>query len=126
MLLPKTKPILAGILYSPLDQSKFLDKLSTAVSRSNNFDNQEVQISGDLNISPINEQKRIPNGIKHYKEFCSLFGLEHLISTPTRVTENSSCILDHMLTNSTDRVSKSGVIDTGLSDHQLILFLTKM
>ena len=30
MLLPKTKPILVGILYRPPDQSKFLDKLPEA------------------------------------------------------------------------------------------------
>ena len=126
MLLPKTKPILVGFLYRPPDQSKFLDKLSTAISRSNTFDNQEVYILGDLNINLINKQKHIPNGIKRYKEFCSLYGLEQLISTPTRVTKNSSSILDHILTNSTDRVSQSGVIDTGLSDHQLIYCTRKI
>ena len=126
MLLPKTKPILVGILYRPPDQSIFLDKLSTAISRSNTFDNQEVYILGDLNINLINKQKHIPNGIKRYKEFCSLYGLEQLISTPTQVTKNSSSILDHILTNSTDRVSQSGVIDTGLSDHQLIYCTRKI
>ena len=126
ILLPKTKPILVGFLYRPPDQSKFLDKLSTAISRSNTFDNQEVYILGDLNINLINKQKHIRNGIKRYKEFCSLYGLEQLISTPTRVTMNSSSILDHILTNSTDRVSQSGVIDTGLSDHQLIYCTRKI
>ena len=127
MLLPKTKPILVGFLYRPPDQSKFLDKLSTAISRSNTFDNQEVYILGDLNINLINKQKHIPNGIKRYKEFCSLYGLEQLIkNTPTRVTMNSFSILDHILTNSTDRVSQSGVIDTGLSDHQLIYCTRKI
>ena len=61
MLLPQTKLILVGILYRPPDQSKFLDKLSTTISRSNNFDNQEVYILGDLNINLINKQKHIPN-----------------------------------------------------------------
>ena len=85
MLLPKTKPILVGILYRSPDQSKFLDKLSTAISRSNNFDNQKVYILRDLIINFINTQKHIPNEIKRYKEFCSLYGLEQLITTPTRV-----------------------------------------
>ena len=52
--------------------------------------------------------------------------MEQLISTPTRVTESSSSILDHILTNYTDRVSQSGVIDTGLSDHQLIYCTRKI
>ena len=60
MLLPKTKPILIGILYRPLDQSKFLDKLSTAISETKNFYDQEVYILGDLNINLINNQKTHP------------------------------------------------------------------
>ena len=87
MFLPKTKPILVGFLHRPPDQSKFLDKHSTAISRRNTFDNREVYILGDLNINLINKQKHIPNGIKRYKEFCSHYGLEQLISKPTRVTE---------------------------------------
>ena len=79
MLLPKTKPILIGILYRPPDQSKFLDKLSTAISETDNFDAQEVYILGDLNINLINNQKHTPNGIKRYKEFCSLNGLKQLL-----------------------------------------------
>ena len=75
IFLPKTKPILIGILYRPPDQSGFLDKLSTAISRTTCFDNQEVYILGDLNINLINNQKHTPNGIKHYQEFCSLHGL---------------------------------------------------
>ena len=34
ILLPKTKPILIGILYQPPDQSKFLDNLSTSISQT--------------------------------------------------------------------------------------------
>ena len=63
MLLPKTKPILIGILYRPPDQSKFLDKLPTAISETDNFDDQEVYILGDLNINLINNQKHTPNVI---------------------------------------------------------------
>ena len=99
--LPKTKPILIGILYRPPDQSGFLDKLSTAISKTSCFDNQEVYILGDLNINLINNQKHTPYGIKQYQEFCSLHGLKQLITSPTRVTENSSSLLDHVLTNFT-------------------------
>ena len=38
----------------------------------------------------------------------------------TCITKNSTSLLDHVLTNSADRVSQFGVVDTGLSDHQLI------
>ena len=126
MLFPKTKPILIGILYRPPDQSKFLDKLSTAISETDNFDAQEVYILGDLNINLINNQKHTPNGIKRYKEFCSLNGLKQLLTLPTRITKTSTSLLDHVLTNSADRVSQFGVVDTGLSDHQLIYCTRKI
>ena len=40
ILLPKTKPILIGILYRPPDQSKFLDNLSTSISQTCSFNDQ--------------------------------------------------------------------------------------
>ena len=126
MLLPKTKPILIGILNRPPDQSKFLDKLSTAISETKNFDDQEVYILGDLNINLINNQKHTTNGIKRYKEFCSLNGLKQLLALPTRINKNSTSLLDHVLTNSADRVSQFGVVDTGLSDHQLFYCTRKI
>ena len=50
ILLPKTKKILIGIIYNPF-KPDFLDKFSAAISKSDNFDNQEVYILGDLNIN---------------------------------------------------------------------------
>ena len=44
LLLRKTKPVLVGILYRPPDQSKLLDKLSAAISKTNSFDDQELYI----------------------------------------------------------------------------------
>ena len=64
IFLPKPKPILIWILYTPPDQSGFLDKLSMAISKTSCFDNQEVYILEDLNINLINNQKHTPNGIK--------------------------------------------------------------
>ena len=106
-----------GILYRPPDQSKCLDKLSTAMSETDNFDDQ-VYILGDLNINLINNQKHTLSGIERYKEFCSLNGLKQLLTLPTRITKNSMSLLDHVLTNSADRVPQFEVVGTGLSDHQ--------
>ena len=125
-MLPKTKPILIGILYQPPDQSKFLDNLSTSISQTCSFNEQEVYILGDLNINLINSQKHTPNGIKRYKEFCSLHGIEQLLTLPTRITKNSSSLLDHVLTNSADRIPQFGIVNVGLSDHQLIYCTRKI
>ena len=48
------------------------------------------------------------------------------MTLPTRITKTSTSLLDHVLTNSADRVSQFGVVDTGLSDHQLIYCTRKI
>ena len=118
MLLPKLKPILVGIIYRPPDQSGFLEKLSSSIANANSFDSHEAYILGDFNIN-LNSKNLISNSSKRYKEFCSTHGLKQLIDSPTRVTEKTSSLLDHILTNAQDKISQSGVIDAGLSDHQI-------
>ena len=120
LLLPKSKPILIGIIYRPPDSSGFLEKLNAAISKTENFDSQEVFILGDLNIDLTNSKQSNSNGIKCYKEFCSLHGLVQLIQEPTRITEKSQTLLDHIISNSGKKVSQCGVLNLGVSDHQMI------
>ena len=132
ILLPKSKPILVGVLYNPF-KADFLDNLSNAISNTGSFDNQEVYLLGDLNINlwhifsiQILSHREIHKitsenayDIIKYQEFCSLHGLRQLISTPTRITENRTSLLDHVLTNTPENIPQCGVIEVGLSDHQL-------
>ena len=64
--------------------------------------------------------KEIPHLTRSYLEFCFTHSLEQIITRPTRVTDQTATIIDHILTNSPDKVSQSGVLDLGLSDHDLI------
>ena len=41
-------------------------------------------------------------------------------SIPTRVTRKTATFIDHVLTNSTQKVSQSGAIGLGISDHDLV------
>ena len=61
-----------------------------------------------------------------YKELCQTFSLKEIIQEPTRITSTTSSLLDHILTNAGWKISKKGVIDVGLSDHQLIYFTQKI
>ena len=53
-------------------------------------------------------------------------GLKQLIIVSTRVTTGSSTIIDHVLASFPKRVTQSGAIDIGLSDHQLIYCTRKI
>jgi len=94
LLLPKTKPILIGILYRPPKQSRFLNNVSLALTNIPNFDGRETYILGDININLLCHGQKIPMGIKRYREFCALQGLTQIIKNATRITETSSSLLD--------------------------------
>ena len=63
---------------------------------------------------------------KNYFDFCTMFGLKQLIESPTRITCSSSSIIDHILASFPDRVTQQGILNVGLSDHQLIYCTRKI
>ena len=56
-----------------------------------------------------------------YAQICSTLGLKQLIKHLTRKTCHTQTIIDHIITNCEEKVTQSGVIDTSLFDHQLII-----
>ena len=83
-------------------------------------------ILGDLNISYI-YSKTVPHPLlKPYKQFLSSFGLKQIISSPTRITCETSTLIDHVLVNSTEKISQFGIIESGLSDHQMVYCTRKI
>ena len=82
---------------------------------------------GDININLQPKDKKIfrhkpantinieiPHLTRSYLEFCFTY------SFPTKVTDQTATLIYHILTNSPDKFSQSGIIDLGLSDHELI------
>ena len=104
-----------------------------------NVKDNELYLLGDFNINLFQNGKYIPNGkrsttsqesfhtmINRYREFCQIHFLKELITCPTRVTCNTSTLIDHILTKSTKKIFQSGVIDSGISDHPLIFCTRKV
>ena len=52
--------------------------------------------------------------------------MTEIVKEPTRITCSTSTLLDHILTNSSEKVSQKGVIDVGVSDHQLMYCTRKI
>ena len=131
-MFPKTKPISIGIIYKPPSQSQFLQQIITTFEA---FDlDNKIYVLGDFNVNLLFRDKYILNKsnviknldkhllpeIRRYKEFCTLYGRSQLIDCPTRITNNTSTLIDHILTNTQENISQSVVIDTTISDHSLI------
>ena len=127
IFLPKSKPTLLGIIYRPPDKSDFVNHINNVFTETGVLDKQERYLLGDLNINLILDEKdffsnksyrsnsqNVPSLTKGYRDFCFSFSLEQLISIPTRVTSNTSTLIDHVLTNSSEKVSQCGVIELGI------------
>ena len=131
--MPKSKPILLGILYRPPDKSDFVKHINNVFTETGVLDKQKCYLLGDLNINLILEEKQIfsnksyisnsqilPPLAKCYLDFCFSFSLEKLITIPTKVTSKTATLIDHALTNSSQKASQCGVIELGISDHGLV------
>ena len=93
---------------------------------------KESHILGDFKINMYQKNKYIvrddntisskllSSDIKIHHQFCTMHGLKQLIKSPTRVICSNSTLIDHILASFPSRVSQKGVIDVGISDHQLI------
>ena len=100
----------------------------------------EIYVLGEFNINLLFREKYVLNKpneikkldknllpeIKRYKELWSMCGLRQLIDCPTRITSNTSTLIDHILTNTKENISQSGVIAIAISNHSLIYCTRKI
>ena len=70
-----------------------------------------------MNINMVKNNTNNASITNEYNVFCKIHGMSQIIKTNTHVTKTSSSLIDHILTNSEDRISQSGVIETTFSDH---------
>ena len=138
LFIPKMKPISIGIFYRPPGQDNFLEILTNDLNLLD-IGRNEIYLLGDFNINLLQDNKYILKEnlacrsknlvtplLRQYKEFCQTYSLKQLIREATRVTRNSSSLLDHILCSSIEKVSASGTIDIGISDHQLTFCTRKI
>ena len=138
ILLPKSKPVTIGVSYRPPNQANFMKLIVKSFSLLNLKDN-ELYLLGDFNINLLQNGNYILNTqgmafcqgavhtlINRYQGFCQIFSSKQLINYPTRVTCNTSSLVDYIPTNSSEKIFQSGIIDCGMSDHQLIFCTRKV
>ena len=129
ILLPKTKPISAAIIYRPPNQNNFLQTLNENFAKLDTL-KKELYTLGDFNINLFQNQYHTgcknnnivsaaaSNDVKSYLQFCTMFGLTQIVKSPTRITCSSTLLIDHISASLPELISQEGVINVGLSDHQ--------
>ena len=86
------------------------DTLGTAYS-----ENKGIILLGDFNIDLLPDRNH-PN-VKSWTDVVSNFELEQIITQPTRITETTSTLIDHIYVNTNVNIKNSDVIQWSISDH---------
>ena len=81
-------------------------------------ENVEYYSLGDVNCETGSPD--LESNSQSLIEITDLYGLHKLTSEPTQITKTSSTMIDHIFTNTPDKIVCSGVSHVGISDHSLI------
>ena len=110
----KLKSVVICVSYRPPDcpLSCFEDLLKPNFIHSLTL-NKPIVILGDLNCNVLTDN---PEN-KALASFMSDVNLKQVITTPTRITESSSSLIDVIMVSHPDIIYENGVINTTISDH---------
>ncbi len=87
-------------------------------------ENIEYYLMGDLNCDLSSTV--LDHGSKLLMDIAELYNHSRLINEPTRSTDCSSTLIDHIFANTPDKVVCSGVSHVSISDHNLIYTFRKL
>ena len=130
IFLPKSRPILVGVLNRLLGNLRFIESLDNSLKWSAISNIQECYLMDDFNLLSLNKMlldkqyydsySQAPPLVEKYMDLCFSHFLHQLIAEPTRTTKRTKTLIDHILTNSAEKAIQNGAIEMGLSDNGLI------
>ena len=106
-------------MYPPPDNTTFLNQFSSTldhiwIKRSN------ITLLGDLNLNLLPEAQLTNLSIWKFRQLLNKFNLKNVINKATRITDNSTALIDLVICSDISKISHQGVCDLGISDHHLI------
>ena len=103
-----------GVIYhSPSSSDSIFIEAVERICKDNITNNNKFILFGDFNINYLNSDNFYTNKIKNT---FTMLGLEQIINTPTRVTNNSSTLIDYIVTNQSGL--NTGILNTiEITDH---------
>lgn len=106
------------VMYRNFDNRFFLNELENTIGNCL-LVGDRVIIMGDMNIDLL---KDVDPFVVQYNNLIADLSLSQLITEPTRVTENTQTLIDHLLVSDEEIVVKCGVVDvhSDVSDHDMI------
>ena len=115
-------PILLSCFYRPPDSTVSLFDILANIVDSIAAEIKEVHIVGDFNVDLIKKSSSESKQILHLMEYQ---GFQQMVKTPTRITENSSTLIDHHYCSHPEHVLSITSPVFGLSDHNPTILVRK-
>ena len=104
---PRSKSLLLGTWYRPPNSpTSHLNDFENIIGKIDS-ENQELCILGDINIDLM--QEPISANASKLNSILDVYGMDQLITEPTRITNNSRSLIDLCLTNIPSKIINSGV-----------------
>ena len=79
-----------------------------------------------MNINLGTHNRNCNNIVKKYTDCLKKCGLYQIINEPTRISNQSSTIIDHIVVSDNEKIFQCGVLPTGFSDHYVIYCTRKV
>ena len=117
----KCKPFLLGTVYrNPAERADWLDQYEMLMDKAFT-DKKELIILGDFNRDLLKSNQATAD----WMNSMTSLSFTQLINCPTRVTETTSTLIDHIYSSNEENISSARVARLGISDHFAILCCRK-
>ena len=114
----KHSKLLLGVIYRsdlPMTTSYWLGCFEDLLSHTTSTWDGMVVLTGDINFDLIGRPDSL---LTRYSNTSDMFGLEQIVTKPTRVTRTSRTLVDHIIINDPMHISATDVIPTNIaSEH---------
>ena len=85
--------------------------------------NKPIYIIRDINCSLL--KPNIPGSVA-LMNFCRMFNLTQMVSSPTRVTDSTATLLDVIITSNANQFREVKIIECSVSDHDLVYAILRL
>lgn len=121
---PGSKPFIVVTWYRPPGSPIAVFSSFEILLGKLDSENVEYFLMGDLNCDMIAET--YDNNTRKLVGIADIYGLQQLITEPTRITPTSATLLDLVFTNCPDNIVCSGVRHINISDHSIVFAYRKL
>ena len=121
---PHSRPFFVSTWYrSPNSPQDIFRQFESLVDKVDS-EQKDFYLLGDLNCNMYDGSNN--HNSSTLTNILDIYGLSQLISEPTRITPTSRTLIDLCITSSPEKISNSGVVHLGISDHSLVFMTLKI